>query len=193
MTRFQTQLNSTNQLATSIQDARIAKNMTQTDLSTITGIPRPWINQLEQGHIKNPGFTRILKLMNALEMSLSVSYSVNTAESESTEGKTSAVSMLNALSDAYTSLARGLGQSIQTSLANPAVIKALEQRKNIEQSNFAKISKLLSKLYENSGHNYTSTYTTLLNRSKLIEQQAKELDENDPDSRESDNRNNEEA
>lgn len=95
--------------------------------------------------------------------------------------------------DAYTSLARGLGQSIQTSLANPAVIKTLEQRKNIEQSNFAKISKLLSKLYENSGHNYTSAYTTLLNRSKLIEQQAKELDENDPDSRESDNRNNEEA
>lgn len=44
-----------------------------------------------------------------------------------------------------------------------------------------------------SGHNYTSTYTTLLNQSKLIEQQAKELDENDPDSRESDNRNNEEA
>lgn len=37
MTEFQTQLNSTNQLATSIQDARRAKNMTQTELSTITG------------------------------------------------------------------------------------------------------------------------------------------------------------
>lgn len=97
------------------------------------------------------------------------------------------------LLDVYTSLTRGLGQSVQTSLASPAVIKALEQRKNIGQSNFAEISKLLSKLYENNGHNYTSAYTTLLNRSKLIEQQAKELDENDPDSRESDNRNNEEA
>ena len=42
-------------------------------------------------------------------------------------------------------------------------------------------------------NNYTSTYTTLLNRSKLIEQQAKELDENDPDSRESNNRNTKEA
>lgn len=43
-----------------------------------------------------------------------------------------------------------------------------------------------------SGHNYTSAYTTLLNRSKLIEQQAKELDENDSNIRESDNRNTEE-
>lgn len=78
----------------------------------------------------------------------------------------------------------------------PSYVRAgIRKRAKIRtlSSNFAEINKLLSKLYENNGRNYTSAYTTLLNRSKLIEQQAKELDENDPDSRESDNRNNEEA
>lgn len=89
MTEFQTQLNSTNQLATSIQDARRAKNMTQTELSTITGIPRPWINQLEHGHIENPGFTKLLKIMDALEMRISVSYAIHESTQDSPEEKTS--------------------------------------------------------------------------------------------------------
>ena len=89
MTEFQTQLNSTNQLTTSIQDARRAKNMTQTELSTITGIPRPWINQLEHGHIENPGFTKLLKIMDALEMRISVSYAIHESTQDSPEEKTS--------------------------------------------------------------------------------------------------------
>lgn len=87
MTEFQTQLNSTNQLATSIQDARRAKNMTQTELSTITGIPRPWINQLEHGHIENPGFTKLLKIIDALEMRISVSYTIHESTQDSPEEK----------------------------------------------------------------------------------------------------------
>ena len=66
MTDFQTEISSLTQLSTSLQDARIANNMTQTELATATGIPRPWINQLEHGHIANPSFTRILKIMAAL-------------------------------------------------------------------------------------------------------------------------------
>lgn len=76
MTDFQTEISSLTQLSTSLQDARIANNMTQTELATATGIPRPWINQLEHGHIANPSFTRILKIMAALKMSISVNYVV---------------------------------------------------------------------------------------------------------------------
>lgn len=65
----------------------------------------------------------------------------------------------------------------------------IKKWKTIEQSKFTEVSKHLTGLFKN----YTDTYTALQNRSKLIELQAKELDENDPDSRESDNRNNEEA
>ena len=106
MTEFQTQLNSTNQLATSIQDARRAKNMTQTELSTITGIPRPWINQLEHGHIENPGFTKLLKIMDALEMRISVSYAIHESAQDSPEEKTSPAPTATTLADAYANLAK---------------------------------------------------------------------------------------
>lgn len=106
MTEFQTQLNSTNQLATSIQDARRAKNMTQTELSTITGIPRPWINQLEHGHIENPGFTKLLKIMDALEMRISVSYAIHESTQDSPEEKTSPAPTATTLADAYANLAK---------------------------------------------------------------------------------------
>lgn len=41
MADFRTQITSTRQLAISIQDARTAKDMTQTELAEATGIPRP--------------------------------------------------------------------------------------------------------------------------------------------------------
>lgn len=39
-------------------------------------------------------------------------------------------------------------------------------------------------LLKNFGQNYADTYTALQNRSKLIEQQAKELDEHEPNTNE---------
>lgn len=52
--------------------------------------------------------------------------------------------------------------------------------KTIEQSKFTEVSKHLTGLFKN----YTDTYTALQNRSKLIEQQAKELDEHEANTNE---------
>ena len=175
MTEFQTQLNSTNQLATSIQDARRAKNMTQTELSTITGIPRPWINQLEHGHIENPGFTKLLKIMDALEMRISVSYAIHESTQDSPEEKTSPAPTATTLADAYANLAKN-----QVSSTVPSMDTVIKKWKTIEQSKFTEVSKHLTRLFKN----YTDTYTALQNRSKLIEQQAKELDEHEANTNE---------
>ena len=184
MTEFQTQLNSTNQLATSIQDARRAKNMTQTELSTITGIPRPWINQLEHGHIENPGFTKLLKIMDALEMRISVSYAIHESTQDSPEEKTPPTPTVTALADAYANLAKNIEHSSQASSMIPSVSTVIQQWKTIEQSNLTEVSKHLGGLLKNFGQNYADTYTALQNRSKLIEQQAKELDQHEPNTNE---------
>lgn len=130
MTEFQTQLNSTNQLATSIQDARRAKNMTQTELSTITGIPRPWINQLEHGHIENPGFTKLLKIMDALEMRISVSYAIHESTQDSPEEKTSPAPTATTLADAYANLAKNQVSSTVPSM--DTVIKKMENHRTVK-------------------------------------------------------------
>lgn len=87
MTNFRTHITSTRQLAASIQDARIAKGMTQTELAAATGIPRPWINQLEQCHIANPSFVKVLTIMDALGVKLSVSYAVDPHASDASESE----------------------------------------------------------------------------------------------------------
>lgn len=188
MTEFQTQLSSTNQLATSIQDARRAKNMTQTELSSITGIPRPWINQLEHGHIENPGFTKLLKIMDALEMRISISYAIHESAQDSPEEETSSTPTATAFANAYASLAKNIGHSLQTSSMIPSMDTVLEpvleQWKTIEQRNLTEVSEHLGGFLKNFGQNYADTYATLQNRSKLIEQQAKELDKHEPDNNE---------
>lgn len=181
MTEFQTQLSSTNQLATSIQDARRAKNMTQTELSSITGIPRPWINQLEHGHIENPGFTKLLKIMDALEMRISISYAIHESAQDSPEEDTSPTPTATAFADAYANLAKNIGNSLQTSSMIPSMDTVVEQWKTIEQQNLTEVSEHLGGLLKNFGQNYANTYATLQNRSKLIEQQAQELDKHEPD------------
>lgn len=159
MTEFQTQLNSTNQLATSIQDARRAKNMTQTELSTITGIPRPWINQLEHGHIENPGFTKLLKIMDALEMRISVSYAIHESTQDSPEEKPHQP-------HGYHTRRRLREPRKKPSLFNGSLHGHGNKKwKTIEQSKFTEVSKHLTGLFKN----YTDTYTALQNRSKLIE------------------------
>lgn len=62
----------------------------------------------------------------------------------------------------------------------PSVSTVIQQWKTIEQSNLTEVSKHLTGLFEN----YTDTYTALQNRSKLIEQQAKELDEHEANTNE---------
>ena len=110
MTEFQTQLNSTNQLTTSIQDARRAKNMTQTELSNHHRIP-VLASSAQHGHIENPGFTKLLKIMDALEMRISVSYAIHESTQDSPEEKTSPAPTATTLADAYANLAKNIEHS----------------------------------------------------------------------------------
>ena len=155
--------------------------MTQTELSSITGIPRPWINQLEHGHIENPGFTKLLKIMDALEMRISISYSIHESAQDSPEEDTSPTPTATAFADAYANLAKNIGNSLQTSSMIPSMDTVVEQWKTIEQQNLTEVSEHLGGLLKNFGQNYANTYATLQNRSKLIEQQAQELDKHEPD------------
>lgn len=58
-----------------VKDARLSRKLSQQELSEQTRIPRPWISQLEQGKIQNPGLDRCLALCKALEISMSAKYS----------------------------------------------------------------------------------------------------------------------
>lgn len=58
-----------------VKDARLSRKLSQQELSEQTRIPRPWISQLEQGRIQNPGLDRCLALCKALEISMSAKYS----------------------------------------------------------------------------------------------------------------------
>ena len=58
-----------------VKDARLSRKLSQQELSEQTRIPRPWISQLEQGKIQNPGLDRCLALCKALEISMSAEYS----------------------------------------------------------------------------------------------------------------------
>ena len=62
----------------------------------------------------------------------------------------------------------------------PSMDTVIKKWKTIEQSKFTEVSKHLTGLFKN----YTDTYTALQNRSKLIEQQAKELDEHEANTNE---------
>lgn len=59
-----------------VRDARLSLKLTQEELSQQTGIPRPWISQLEMGRIDNPGLERCLTLCSALGISMRVEYTV---------------------------------------------------------------------------------------------------------------------
>lgn len=156
MTDFRTPITSTRQLAISIQDARAAKGMTQTRLAEATGIPRPWISQLEQGHIANPSFTKILRIMDALEMKLSVSYTAESPVSDDSESETptSAAAAPNRFDI----------KIAVHSQTPPQTPKINEQLKAV-LANFAAINPQIS-----------STYSTVLERSRQVDRQAKELE-----------------
>lgn len=182
MADFRTQITSTRQLAISIQDARTAKDMTQTELAEATGIPRPWINQLEQGRIANPSFTKVLKIMDALAMRLSVSYA---SEDRTSKGHASDVSEGNRPSSMATTFnqinaafANNLSHSLEAFSSSqmkafsrqieiathPQIPKMNEQIKEI-LANFTAINPKIS-----------SAYSTVLERSRQVDQQARELE-----------------
>ena len=58
-----------------VKDARLSRKLSQQELSEQTRIPRPWISQLEQGRIRNPGLDRFLALWKALGISMVADYS----------------------------------------------------------------------------------------------------------------------
>ncbi len=50
---------------------RRARNMTLRDLSDESGVSNPLISQIETGRVKNPGIFTVVKLADALGLSMS--------------------------------------------------------------------------------------------------------------------------
>lgn len=74
------QVRSIRQLAVSLRDARRMSGITQTELAERTGLSRPWISQLEQGRITNPGIQRIFAICDALGVNISLTYMTPTEQ-----------------------------------------------------------------------------------------------------------------
>ena len=103
LTTQQRILSSTKDFAVIVKDARLSLRISQQELSARTGIPRPWISQLEQGRIENPGLAKCLTICSALGISLRAEYSAATSD--------------NALLQQYMALLRQLGYVGQTDAA----------------------------------------------------------------------------
>jgi len=68
---MQYQVRTTQELATTIRNLRLAKNMTQADLATRAGVSRKWISDLESGR-SSLRLTKVLILLDALDISLTL-------------------------------------------------------------------------------------------------------------------------
>ncbi|MGE8606710.1 helix-turn-helix transcriptional regulator [Bifidobacterium breve] len=80
MNQLTVAVHSIRQLSTALRDARRNAGITQTELAETTGISRPWINQLEQGRIDNPGLERVFIICDALNVRLTISYDIQTTQ-----------------------------------------------------------------------------------------------------------------
>lgn len=77
---FSAAITSVRQLAVSLRDARQNAGLSQTELAQAANIPRPWINQLEQGKIADPGLHRVLSICHALHTTLTIAYPLQPQE-----------------------------------------------------------------------------------------------------------------
>jgi len=68
---MQYQVRTTQELATTVRNLRLAKNMTQADLATRAGVSRKWISDLESGR-SSLRLTKVLILLDALDISLTL-------------------------------------------------------------------------------------------------------------------------
>ena len=84
MSDFSAAITSVRQFAVSLRDARQSAGLSQTELAQAANISRPWINQLEQGKITDPGLHRILSICNALHMTLTTTYPLRPQEQAQT-------------------------------------------------------------------------------------------------------------
>ena len=111
---FSAAITSVRQLAVSLRDARQSAGLSQTELAQAANIPRPWINQLEQGKIADPGVHRLLSICNALHTTLTIAYPLQPQEQTQTAGRGQAVSTDTEMStqpDATQEVARSPGDS----------------------------------------------------------------------------------
>lgn len=88
MTDITIAINSIRQLSTTLRDARRSSGLTQAELAGMIGVSRPWINQLEQGRIANPGMQRILAICDALHVRITMTYEVRTQDTDMPSAET---------------------------------------------------------------------------------------------------------
>ncbi len=96
---FSAAITSVRQLAVSLRDARQNAGLSQTELAQAANIPRPWINQLEQGKIADPGLHRVLSICHALHTTLTIAYPLQPQEQAQTAKPSQAVSADTETSD----------------------------------------------------------------------------------------------
>lgn len=152
--------------------------MTQIELAKATGIPRPWINQLEHGHIANPSFTRILKIMTVLKMSIFVNYAVTGAPQDGPRQDTRQPAPAEASPSGqnYVQAAKSLANSIQT-LPMPQLKETLAKFNSALQPHFTEeLNKTMQNVLAFYNRDSFDTYGVMLDRSKQVTQQAKELE-----------------
>lgn len=87
MRKFTTPIQTVQQLAVNIHDARKAAGLSQEELAGKTGLSRSWITRLETGKIANPGFNDVLSVYKALHISDSISYRATDLEPEDDKSK----------------------------------------------------------------------------------------------------------
>jgi len=76
MATFSTRTRTLADIATSVRDARLAAGMSQTDLAAAANLNRSWVSLFESGRTPNASLSKVLAMMDALGVTLRLSYTV---------------------------------------------------------------------------------------------------------------------
>ena len=80
MGTFTTSTRTLTDLATSVRDARLAHGMSQAELAEAAHLNRSWVSLFESGRTPNASLTKVLAMLDALGMTVRVTYPVPDGE-----------------------------------------------------------------------------------------------------------------
>ncbi|MBB1029599.1 helix-turn-helix domain-containing protein [Dietzia sp. SLG310A2-38A2] len=72
-------------LATSVRDARIAAGMSQADLAAAAHLNRSWVSLFEGGHTPNASLSKVLAMLDVLDVTIRLTYTVPDPDSSANE------------------------------------------------------------------------------------------------------------
>lgn len=80
MGTFTTTTRTLTDLATSVRDARLAHGMSQAELAEAANLNRSWVSLFESGRTPNASLSKVLAMLDALGMTVRVTYPVSDGE-----------------------------------------------------------------------------------------------------------------